>query len=480
MKKSIIIGIIIICYLLTSYAYAYDNLSIEVNDHLIEFTKDTGAPFIKSGRTLVPLRVVVESLDAEVRWDNELRQAIVIKNDITIKVPIDKAYIYKDNKKILNDSKATIINGRTYLPIRVVMESFGYQVDWNGNTRSILINDRINKELKNGIVSLHQKLTINNRSIQINGYKIDLKNENVKVETALAKAVVGQTDTLKNIAEDNDAIIAINGSYFAAYDESEIKDPYGILVVNGEAVHNSNKRATIGFRNNEVDIDYVDTQIKGSNGTPTWQYSWNGYWLNHTVIKNGVSLTVYDENRGTETYSELGKNYIVENGIITKIVDNQSVKIPENGYVANLYGILGTTPSQVYDRFKIGYPFSYDVTFQPDSGRDEFWNNLEYATGAGPALMINGKINIDYEKEGFFEKKITEYSSARSAIGYTKDNQLIMITTVATIDELAHIMKTLGCIEAMNLDGGASSGLYFNGQYIKEPGREISNIIYIK
>jgi len=137
------------------------------------------------------------------------------------------------------------------------------------------------------------------------------------VKTALAKSAVGQTDTLKNIAKENNAIIAMNGNYFAAYDESEIKDPYSILVVDGEAVHNSNNRVTIGFKNNAVDIDYVDTEIKGSNGEPRWKYSWNGCWLNHTVIKNGVSLTVYDENRGEETYSEVGRNYIVKEVIIT-------------------------------------------------------------------------------------------------------------------------------------------------------------------
>jgi len=120
------------------------------------------------------------------------------------------------------------------------------------------------------------------------------------------------------------------------------------------------------------------------------------------------------------------------------------------------------------------------MLFKAQVGKDEFWNDLDYAMGAGPGLIIDGKINIDYEKEGFTEKKITEYSSARSAIGYTKNEHLIMITTRATIAELAQIMASLGCVEAMNLDGGASSGLYFSGNYVVEPGRDISNIIYIK
>jgi exopolysaccharide biosynthesis protein len=40
-------------------------------------------------------------------------------------------------------------------------------------------------------------------------------------------------------------------------------------------------------------------------------------------------------------------------------------------------------------------------------------------------------------------------------------------------------MKQAGAYQAMNLDGGASSGLYFNGKYIRTPGREISNAILV-
>lgn len=53
---------------------------------------------------------------------------------------------------------------------------------------------------------------------------------------------------------------------------------------------------------------------------------------------------------------------------------------------------------------------------------------------------------------------------ARSAISVTKDNKLLLLTVnQATIKDLAEIMKDLGAKEAMNLDGGASSRLYYRG-----------------
>jgi exopolysaccharide biosynthesis protein len=42
------------------------------------------------------------------------------------------------------------------------------------------------------------------------------------------------------------------------------------------------------------------------------------------------------------------------------------------------------------------------------------------------------------------------------------------------------MMKQAGAYQAMNLDGGASSGLYYNGKYLTTPGRQISNAIVVK
>jgi exopolysaccharide biosynthesis protein len=87
---------------------------------------------------------------------------------------------------------------------------------------------------------------------------------------------------------------------------------------------------------------------------------------------------------------------------------------------------------------------------------------------------------VDPVSEGFSSEKILTYSMARSAVGVTKDNKLLLVTVnSATIGELAEIMKSLGAYNAMNLDGGASSGLYYKGSYLTTPGRELSNALVI-
>ncbi|MBK1678671.1 copper amine oxidase, partial [Rhodospirillum rubrum] len=106
---------------------------------------------------------------------------------------------------------------------------------------------------------------------------------------------------------------------------------------------------------------------------------------------------------------------------------------------------------------------------------------MDGALQAGPRLLTDGKVTLDVKKEGFKDPKILTGGGARSALGITKDHKLILLTTGgATIPQLAEIMKQAGAYQAMNLDGGASSGLYYNGSYLTTPGRQISNAIVVK
>ena len=102
------------------------------------------------------------------------------------------------------------------------------------------------------------------------------------------------------------------------------------------------------------------------------------------------------------------------------------------------------------------------------------------AVGAGPRLLTNGKITVNPKEEGFTSEKILSIRGARSAIGVKNNGTVVLVTTVATINELAQIMQKLGSYNAMNLDGGASSGLWYKGKYITSPGRLLSNVLVFK
>lgn len=102
---------------------------------------------------------------------------------------------------------------------------------------------------------------------------------------------------------------------------------------------------------------------------------------------------------------------------------------------------------------------------------------INTAVGGGPMLLQNGQIYITNEEEKMFTGKAINDKHPRTAIGYTKDNKLIILVVEgrsesgggATFAQEAQIFKDLGCVEALNLDGGGSSCLLVNGKETIKP-----------
>ena len=65
----------------------------------------------------------------------------------------------------------------------------------------------------------------------------------------------------------------------------------------------------------------------------------------------------------------------------------------------------------------------------------------------------------------------------RSFIGVDAQGCITIGTTSASVSQLKNMVNEMGLVSAMCLDGGASSGLYYNGSYLTSPGPAISNSI---
>jgi len=103
------------------------------------------APFIDkaAGRTMVPLRFIAEVLGYEVKWDGNTRTITIKDADNYIIFLMDKKGIAKtavvNNQVVVLDAPARIVNGRTFVPIRFVAETFGLEVQWDGKTRTVTL-----------------------------------------------------------------------------------------------------------------------------------------------------------------------------------------------------------------------------------------------------------------------------------------------------------------------------------------------------
>jgi uncharacterized repeat protein (TIGR02543 family) len=102
------------------------------------------SPIIKNGRTLVPIRAIIEALGGSVTWDATARKASVTLGGMTIELWIGKNAAKVNGVSTPVDATNTkvvpeIISGRTMLPLRFVSESFGCSVSWTDATRTITI-----------------------------------------------------------------------------------------------------------------------------------------------------------------------------------------------------------------------------------------------------------------------------------------------------------------------------------------------------
>jgi hypothetical protein len=103
------------------------------------------APYIKNGRTMVPIRFIAESLGAEVGWDDATKSITIQKEDITISLKIGSTEAFLEEEGAIGREKITleappeIVNGRTFVPLRFISEAFGATLDWNGDIKEITI-----------------------------------------------------------------------------------------------------------------------------------------------------------------------------------------------------------------------------------------------------------------------------------------------------------------------------------------------------
>lgn len=111
-------------------------------------------------------------------------------------------------------------------------------------------------------------------------------------------------------------------------------------------------------------------------------------------------------------------------------------------------------------------------------GRYTDWSNVDFAVGGGPTLLTSGEYFVDPASEGFRDPSLF-HARPRAALGVTGDGRLrmVVVTQGVTLWKLAHIMKELRCVHALNLDGGTSAGLSVGGTTMVNPGRKLTNIV---
>jgi thiol-disulfide isomerase/thioredoxin len=109
---------------------------VKVNEQLQSIE---APPYIKNGRTMVPIRLIAEAFCSTVEFDPATRGIRIHTKDKVINLQIGSSYAMVNGKTAKLDAPPEINNGRTFLPLRFIVEMFGASIDWNAKLGEIQI-----------------------------------------------------------------------------------------------------------------------------------------------------------------------------------------------------------------------------------------------------------------------------------------------------------------------------------------------------
>lgn len=318
----------------------------------------------------------------------------------------------------------------------------------------------------------HIKLTkyYSGRPVRINVVEVDMKlAKDLELTPALSSdSTLKSRRTITTIAKNNNAIVALNGTYF----KPQTGVPLGTLMINQKMYTGPiYDRVAMGIFENSFDIARIqlNASLKGSGKTIA---------VNNINQPRMLSthILVYTPEWGK--YSPAAPKY----GVGLQVIDNKitkasanAVEIPQNGYVISgpksiLYALLDKKDVEL------------SIRTNPD------WDGVKHIISGGPYLVKNGEVFVDMTAQRL---QAIGGRNPRSAIGYTKENNFIFVAVDGregssigmTLMELANFMQSIGCVGAINLDGGGSTVMYVNGKVVNKPqqtgGIPLSNAIIL-
>lgn len=294
--------------------------------------------------------------------------------------------------------------------------------------------------------------------------EIDPRSFNIKIRPIWSNpnTLVGTAPLIKT-AQNYTAAAAINGGFF----NRKNRLPLGAIRQNGKWLSSPIlNRGAIAW--NDSGQFYMDRLSLQETLIAPNQQKLTISTLNSGYVKKGVAR--YTPVWGL-AYMPLTDNEVIlvirKNRIISKLQANkageESILIPKDGYLITSRGLNNNPLSN----FAVGSALRIVGSSFPRE-----FNRYPHILGAGPLLLQNSRIVLDATSENF-SKAFAKQKAIRSAICTTSSGRLIVAAVHnriggkgPTLPEHAQLMQRMGCINALNLDGGSSTSIYLGGQLV--------------
>lgn len=232
-------------------------------------------------------------------------------------------------------------------------------------------------------------------------------------------------------------------------------------------------------QNDSIQLTITKTQL-GEGGNAITYYTADAYLSSIEQLRSAFASGTYGKNMRESTLKMAQDNQALF------AISGDSYGNCETGVVAR-NGVLYRDTVNDAEICVLYYDGTMDILTPSEFDQAEILQkNVWQIWNFGPSLLTGGTVKDTFQTTSYLNRQ-----HPRCAIGYIAPGHYKFVVVDgrdsgysrgATMSELAQIMGDEGCILAYNLDGGKSSAMVFQNQYINQPadgGRDISDIIYL-
>lgn len=335
------------------------------------------------------------------------------------------------------------------------------------------LEERARKEVAPGLEHRRLLWTANGGAQStVNVIDLDPARAPVKLELGTGTPVMRHRTKLSEMGRRAGALAGLNAGYFAMNG-----NPLGTLIDRGKVIVSPiYGRSSFGVYQQRTFL-FGNPEFSGRVRLPGGELV--AASLNEKRLDGKVVVYTPEFGESTKTTDE-GVEVAVAGGRVVG-VGEMDLAIPEDGIVIAAHG----GEPDILDEVSVGDPVTFDWGVTPP------WNLCDVAVGGGPRLLRDGKIDVNARQERF-DAQFSGTRAPRSAVGATRDGHMLLVAIDgrrpplnhgATLTEMASLMRELGCVNAVNLDGGGSTQMWVSGKIVNTPSdgreREISTAILI-
>ncbi|MCZ8512680.1 phosphodiester glycosidase family protein [Paenibacillus filicis] len=324
----------------------------------------------------------------------------------------------------------------------------------------------------------HRQVQSNGATYTLDIIRVNLKDPTIQVKAVAANRELGSVEKFSDMLADNDAAAGINGTFFDAFTEDiSYRTPYGLVMNNNDLLYSGDKETSITV-STDKEASVQRLQVNSTVRAGSWSSLLAGVDVYYGDVPHSAWL--FTKDYGDDLSYPGVKIVVGPDGKVASVTAEGTAAIPAGGKVLLLSSDF--TFDRTIKIVKAGDKFSVSQTVTNlDTKASVPIDQVRMAIGAGPKLVTEGRVDLDFERDRFNDPLVTERPNVRSFAGVDQEGKLVFGTvSYCTIEQMADVMVEIGMKDAINLDGGASSALYYKGRMLRAPGRLLSNALIVR